>query len=396
MSITIGQFNESFPPIVDGVANVVKNYAYWMNKKYGSCCVVTPKYPDAVDNYDYPVYRYSSVKVPTRHEYRFGLPQMSTAFWMDLKKIPFDIVHAHSPFSSGMAGKSIARKRNIPFVATFHSKYKDDFKAALKSDRIVESVLLMIAAFYESADEVWTVNDASVETLREYGFNGDVYIMENGCDIDIRYRSKETDEAVNSMFGLEADTPLLLYIGQHVWQKNLKMVIEALGRLHAGGEKFHMLFVGDGPRRSDMEKMAAELGMRDNVTFAGRIHDRELIANIYLRCSAMLFPSLYDTSSLVPREAAACGCPTVFVRGSSTSQGITDENGFLIENNAEALADTIKYIIHHPDQTAQVGDAARATVYRSWEDAIEAAYERYLYLIDLKKTQTVKRYGAAR
>ena len=35
MRLTIGQFNESFPPIIDGVANVVKNYAYWMNKKYG-------------------------------------------------------------------------------------------------------------------------------------------------------------------------------------------------------------------------------------------------------------------------------------------------------------------------------------------------------------------------
>lgn len=391
MNLTIGQFNESFPPIVDGVANVVKNYAYWMNKKYGSCCVVTPKYPDAVDDYEYPVYRYSSMKVPTRHEYRFGLPQMQTSFWLDLKKIPFDIVHAHCPFSSGLAAKSIARKRDIPLVATFHSKYKDDFKAALRSDKIVEGVLQMIAAFYESADEVWTVNDASVETLREYGYTGDVYIMENGCDIDIRHRSPQTDEIINSRFGLEAETPLLLYIGQHVWQKNLKMVIEALGRLHSEGERFHMLFVGDGPRRADMEHMVSDLGMNDKVTFAGRIQDRELVANIYLRCSAMLFPSLYDTSSLVPREAAACGCPTVFVRGSSTSQGVTEENGFLIQNNAASLAEAIRYIIRNPENARQTGNAARDSLYRSWESAIDRAYQRYLYLIEHKKSQAVMR-----
>ena len=391
MNITIGQFNESFPPIVDGVANVVKNYAYWMNKKYGSCCVVTPDHPDAVDDYDYPVYRYSSVKVPTRHEYRFGLPQMQTSFWLDLKKIPFDIVHAHCPFSSGLAAKSIVRKKDIPLVATFHSKYKDDFKAALKSDKIVEGVLQMIAAFYESADEVWTVNDASVETLREYGYRGDVYIMENGCDIDIRYRSPQTDELINSRFGLDADTPLFMYIGQHIWQKNLKMVIEALGQLHMGGERFHMLFVGDGPRRAEMERMVSELGMNDKVIFAGRIQDRELVANIYLRSSAMLFPSLYDTSSLVPREAAACGCPTVFVRGSSTSQGVTDENGFLIQNNAASLAEAIRFIIHNPDKAREAGEAARSTLYRSWENAIDVAYQRYLYLIDLKKSQIARR-----
>ena len=391
MKLTIGQFNESFPPIVDGVANVVKNYAYWLNKKYGSCCVVTPKHPDAVDDYEFPVYRYSSVRVPTRHEYRFGLPHMHTTFWLDLKRIPFDIVHAHCPFSSGLAARSIARKKGIPLVATFHSKYKDDFKAALKSDVIVEGVLQMIAAFYESADEVWTVNDASVETLREYGYRGDVYIMENGCDIDIRYPNPETDALVESRFGIPAGVPLLMYIGQHIWQKNLKMLIEALGILHSRGEKFHMLFVGDGPRRQDMEKMVAELGLTDCVTFAGRVQDRDLVASIYLRSSAMLFPSLYDTSSLVPREAAACGCPAVLVRGSSTAQGIRDgENGFLIDNSADALAEAVAYILHHPDKARQVGENARKTIYRSWEEAVDAAYQRYLYLIDLKKTQMRK------
>lgn len=391
MTITIGQFNESFPPIVDGVANVVKNYAYWMNQKYGSCCVVTPNHPDAMDDYEYPVYRYSSVKVPTRHEYRFGLPHMQTSFWLDLKRIPFDIVHAHCPFSSGLAAKSIARKREIPLVATFHSKFKDDFKAALKSDRIVEGVLQMIAAFYETADEVWTVNDASVETLREYGYRGDVHIMENGCDISIRQRSPEADELVNTRFGIKPGKPLLLYIGQHIWQKNLQMVIEALGQVHKNGGDFHMLFVGDGARRADMEHMVAELGMSDKVTFAGRIQDRELIANIYLRSSAMLFPSLYDTSSLVPREAAACGCPTVFVRGSSTSQGVTDQNGFLIENTAESLTEAVTYIIQHPEAVSRVGETARETLYRSWESSIDTAYQRYLYLIDLKKSENARR-----
>ena len=390
MKITVGQFNESFPPIVDGVANVVQNYANWMNKKYGSCCVVTPKHPNAVDDFDFEVYRYSSMKVPTRNEYRFGLPQMDSVFWKDLKKISFDIVHAHCPFSSGLAARSIAKKRGIPLVATFHSKFRDDFKAALKSDKIVESVLSGIASFYESADEVWVVNEASTETLREYGYTGDVYVMENGCDIEVQQRSKEADTEINTMFGLDVDVPLFMYIGQHIWQKNLKMVIEALKRVKDMGHKFHMLFVGDGPRRKDMERMVAESGLDSFVTFAGKIYDRDVIAKIYLRSSAMLFPSLYDTSSLVPREAAACGCPTVFVKGASTSQGITEMNGFLIENTAASLADMTAYIINNPDTASKIGDNAKHTVYRSWEDAISVAYQRYLFLIEVKKNKLLR------
>jgi glycosyltransferase involved in cell wall biosynthesis len=99
---------------------------------------------------------------------------------------------------------------------------------------------------------------------------------------------------------------------------------------------------------------------------------------------------LYDTSSLVPREAAACGCPTVFVKGSSTAQGITGENGFLIEDKAQSLADAAEAIIKHPQRAAEIGENARKTIYKSWETAVEAAFERYLYLIDLKKTETAR------
>ena len=127
------------------------------------------------------------------------------------------------------------------------------------------------------------------------------------------------------------------------------------------------------------------------MTFTGKIHDRDTIAKIYLRSSAMLFPSLYDTSSLVPKEAAACGCPTVFVKGASTSQGITEQNGFLIENASESLADTVRRIIHDPGMAKQVGEKARKTVYRSWDDAVKVAYDRYLYLIDVKKQRLAKR-----
>lgn len=388
--IITGQFNESFPPIIDGVANVVKNYAYWMNKKYGPSFVITPKHPDADDNFDYQVMRYSSIKVPTRSEYRFGLPKMDAVFWKELKKVPFDIVHAHCPFGSGFAAKSIAKKRGIPFVATFHSKFRDDFKGMLKADILVDSMLLKVAEFYESADEVWCVNESSVEPLQEYGYRGSVYIMENGCDIDVRYRSDEFDREINKKFSLDPSVPLFMYIGQHIWQKNLKLVVEALNAVKDRGLVFQMLFVGDGPKRPDMEQMVRDFGLENYVKFAGRIHDRDLIAKIYLRSSAMLFPSFYDTSSLVPREAAACGCPTVFVKGSSTSQGITSENGFLAENTTESMADTIEFIIKNPDITRMTGENARKTVYRSWEDAVNIAYQRYLYLIDLKKSSIMQ------
>ena len=51
--------NDSFPPVIDGVANAVTNYASVIQRGYGDATVVTPYYPDADDSiYPFPVLRY--------------------------------------------------------------------------------------------------------------------------------------------------------------------------------------------------------------------------------------------------------------------------------------------------------------------------------------------------
>ncbi|MBO6259786.1 MAG: hypothetical protein J6N47_03055 [Lachnospiraceae bacterium] len=54
--------NDSFPPVIDGVANVVMNYAGIMtDQDMANVIVATPKYPDAdYDSYPYPVVPYKS------------------------------------------------------------------------------------------------------------------------------------------------------------------------------------------------------------------------------------------------------------------------------------------------------------------------------------------------
>ena len=76
----IGLFNDCFPPIMDGVSLTTQNYAYWLHKKAGNVCVVTPKTPAAKDKEAYPVYRYSSVPIPMRKPYRLGFPRIDWPF----------------------------------------------------------------------------------------------------------------------------------------------------------------------------------------------------------------------------------------------------------------------------------------------------------------------------
>ena len=56
----VGLFNDSFPPTIDGVANTVYNYANIINQNFGTPVVVTPNYPNVVDEYDFDQSRVSA------------------------------------------------------------------------------------------------------------------------------------------------------------------------------------------------------------------------------------------------------------------------------------------------------------------------------------------------
>ena len=66
--------NDSFPPLIDGVANAVVNYANVIQSQYGEAVVATPQYPGTIDDYPFPVIRYPSLDTTRMVGYRTGLP----------------------------------------------------------------------------------------------------------------------------------------------------------------------------------------------------------------------------------------------------------------------------------------------------------------------------------
>ena len=98
---SIGLFNESFIPIMDGVSVTVQNYATWLNRKVAPTVVVTPEYPGYYYKEDFKVYSYFSVPLPLRPPYRLGMPFFDNKIQRNLSNISFGIIHSHSPFSAG-------------------------------------------------------------------------------------------------------------------------------------------------------------------------------------------------------------------------------------------------------------------------------------------------------
>ncbi|MEZ4627174.1 MAG: glycosyltransferase [Eubacteriales bacterium] len=111
---------------------------------------------------------------------------------------------------------------------------------------------------------------------------------------------------------------------------------------------------------------------------------------ISVNAQTFVFPSLYDTSGMVVREAAAMETPSVVVRGCATAEPIVDrQNGFLCEDTTQSLCDSIQLALSDPAATRKIGQSARKTIYLSWDDIAATTLDRYQALIE-KNTKNPK------
>ena len=381
MKYIIGQFNECFPPIMDGVSLTVRNYALWLNRMMGDTYMVTPAYPGYADREEFPVLRYASAPVPGRPPYRAGFPWLDAKLNKQLRHIPFNLLHCHSPFSAGRHALWLARRRGIPVVATFHSKYREDFARAVGNPALVKMMLQRVVEFYTAVDEVWIPQPAVEETLREYGYRGKLTVVENGTDfVQDEMNAVAMRRLSRKRIGHEEDETIFLFVGQMILEKNLKLILETLGALHE--MNFTAYFVGQGYAAQQLELLSARLGIAEKVHFTGTIHDRQLLMHYYAAADLFLFPSLYDNAPLVVREAAAMSTPSLLVEGATAAEIICDGvNGFLTQNSKEALAAKIRQILNNRQLLKNVGHIASKTVANSWEHIIGTVQQRYVGLM---------------
>jgi glycosyltransferase involved in cell wall biosynthesis len=245
-----------------------------------------------------------------------------------------------------------------------------------------------VVNFYNRCDEVWAVGKNAADVLKDYGYEGDVIVMPNGATM--RTVSPADVEGVSRRWNL-GDDPVILFVGQMDWKKNILTILEACAEMKKAGTNFRLLLAGQGVDMNNIDRKIHELNIQDRSQMLGHISDTSLLDALYARASLFAFPSLYDTTSMVVREAAVMGTPSVMVRGSTAAEYIRDgENGFLCENDPADLARVMTSALSQPELLAKAGEKARETIPVPWDKILENAVERYTRLIALGKEGALK------
>jgi UDP-glucose:(heptosyl)LPS alpha-1,3-glucosyltransferase len=163
--------------------------------------------------------------------------------------------------------------------------------------------------------------------------------------------------------------------------KGLEPLLHAVQRLFARSEyretppDFRLLVAGS-PHTQPWERLAARLGIRDRVVFAGHCPE---MRNAYFAADFLVHPTFYDPCSLVVLEALACALPVITTRANGASELLHPAiEGYVVADphEHELLAECMVALLH-PARRAACAQAARRTA-AAW--TFEHHYRELLHI----------------
>ncbi|MFT4040850.1 MAG: glycosyltransferase [Thermomicrobiales bacterium] len=285
---------------------------------------------------------------------------------------PYDLIHGNF-WMSGWVAAELRVLWQVPAVQIFHATGVTKRREQGAADpspperiaverEIVQRVDQMIAQCPAEEDEL----------LADYGAApGQIARIPSAVDT-ARYRPLPQPEARASL-GLDPAAELIVYVGRVIPRKDIRNIVRALAALAAEhAARPHLLIVGGETTEPDeratpeiavLRALAAELGVADQLHFAGRRQPAEL-HRWYSAADVVVTTPRYEPFGLTPLEAMACGAPVIGADVGGISFTVAHgETGFLVPpRNPVALASRLAELLDDPALRERFGRAGVARV----------------------------------
>ena len=381
--------SDIYYPMINGVAVFSRNLAAGLTKRGHDVMVLAPSTTgdfciEKDEEYGFKVVRLTSVKmhlypdqinkVPKRKDvlgvklpklfYKNGL-HVSYMPYVEIKKVldefQPDIIHNQSPGPVAISLFHYAKKRNIPMVSTDHA-YPDNLTQQVKLPKsmkkpINKTMTAYFVSFLKRSEYATMPTEQAVADLipkdRKH-FKVPVEAISNGIDLSKFSKGKANDD-IYKKFDIPRDKQIVLYVGRVDPEKSLHILVEAFIKAHKKVANAHLVVVGDGTARPDLEKMINKAGLAKYAHFLGRVIGDDL-PQIYRTGTVFSITSKTETQSIVLLEAMATGLPCIAVKAGAIPELVkTGENGYLCEaDDINGIAKAIVDILNSKEKQAKM------------------------------------------
>lgn len=251
-----------------------------------------------------------------------------------------DIIHSQCEFFSFQFASHISRETGAPVVHTYHTLYEQYVSYILPSRRIGRKLVgILSRKRLENVDGIIAPTHKVEEALRNYGIHNDIRIIPSGISLEQHKQRLGPEERRQRRraLGISDEQTVLLNLGRLGTEKNLEELLRLFNAAMEVYPGLVFLIVGDGPAKSDLQRISIELGIQDRVFFSGMVAP-SAVQEYYQLGDIFVSASTSETQGLTYIEAAANGLPLlcrsdpcledVIVPGEN-GYAYTDENGFL-------------------------------------------------------------------
>jgi glycosyltransferase involved in cell wall biosynthesis len=284
-----------------------------------------------------------------------------------IRRVRPDVIHAQNVKSTAVAraGAAMAIQRARPrLLASFHGVLPAEYRRA--------------ARLLRAADHVACVSKELLDGIVAAGLARErVSLIRNAVAIpaplDAARRAALDDE-----LGL-ADALVVTIAGRLVAQKAHERFVVAARRIVEEMPQVRLLIVGEGPRRTEIERLIDAAGLIDNVQLTGGRSDaREILA----RSDVVAFSSSWEGLSIAALEALAAGTPVVSTDVHGMRELLAGGAGAVVPvDDGAALGERILTLLRDPSERMRMGRAGRELIERDYSlegmvDAYEGLYKR--------------------
>lgn len=327
------------------------------------------------------VTRFSSIGIPSPSgQGRLVVPTGLRVF--SVRRFRPDVIHVQMPFGTGLEGVLAAKVMGIPLVGTDHTPIGEFTKryGPLRGKLAVDASIAYDTWFYNHCDFLSSPTRFIFESLP--GLREDLprAAISNPIRTEL-FRSAAKKATLKRKYGLSDFT--LLFVGRLAAEKNIDVLLRAAAAAARHIPELNVVITGSGPEQERLLRLSAELGLAEKVKLTGFVPEA-ILPEIYTASDVFVMPSSAETQSIATMQAMLCGLPVIAARAWGLKEYVSSETGFLIPpEDAEALAQKITYLRHHPAEGRKLGRAGRKFASQLSVQNIAARWEKiYSQTID--------------
>jgi len=302
-----------------------------------------------------------------------------------------DIVHAHEPALMGLVGQIWAKMNRVPFVHTTHvlPSRAIEFGTTeairvpapiLKSSLTDYAIRSVLGNFFRNCDALIALNQPALESIREFGFEGPIFVVPNGRALAHYNQRRFADNT--------AEQKVLVFIGFLSGRKNQSYLLKTLNALP---DYYSLRLIGkplDNKYQSKLEHYIQKHNL-NNVEFVGQI-TQEQIPDYLEEAHVFTSASKMEVQSLVVIEALASGTPVVGLSNETIDELVSEDVGAWLAKDQKptAFAKQIERICNLPsEQYLKICQNARERVkHLDWSNVVTSTVEAYQEILKINLT----------